>query len=329
MKRILYLFAIIFTFSACDQEPEKYLPSSTGSPGHILIFMADNKWKYEPGDVIREAFDEDFEVLPQSEPKFDHSQLPPETFSKVMKRSRNILFIKISENVKKPEVLISYDKYASPQLMITVKAKNNNDFVDLFKEYSEKIVYSFEKAERDRLIKGYSGKFSNKKIIKTLEDRHNLSLVIPKGYILDVDSSDFAWISRETPRSSQGILIWHYNYNDTAQLHPENLVNKRDVITRKHVPGPVDGSYMITEKLIDPEFSEFMHNNAYSSKLKGLWKVTGAPGVFMGGPYVSFTTVDQKRNRIVTVDGYIYGGKKKKRELVRQVEAILYSLKII
>ena len=30
----------------------------------------------------------------------------------------------------------------------------------------------------------------------------------------------------------------------------------------------------------------------------------------------------------VTVDGYIYGGKKKKRELVRQIEAILYTLKI-
>ena len=48
----------------------------------------------------------------------------------------------------------------------------------------------------------------------------------------------------------------------------------------------------------------------------------------MGGPFVSITTIDQKRNRIVTADGYVYGGKKNKRELVRQIEAVLYTLKI-
>jgi len=226
-------------------------------------------------------------------------------------------------------VLISYEKYSSPQLIITVKAKDNKEFTEIFNKYAEKIVYSFEKAERNRLIKGYSGKLMNKNIKSQLEKKHKYTLNVPKGYKLDVNSSNFVWISRETPWSSQGLLIWDYPYRDTSELHLESLLNKRDEITKKHIPGPADSSYMTTERLIDAEYKEFLLNNVYTAEIRGLWKVAGAEGVFMGGPYISFSTVDQKRNRIITVDGYVYGGKKKKRNLMRQVQAVMYTLKIV
>ena len=226
-------------------------------------------------------------------------------------------------------MLISYDKYSSPQLIITVKAKNNKEFTETFKKYAEKIVYSFDKAERNRLIKGYSGKLMNKNIKTQLEKNHKYTLNVPKGYKLDIDNSDFVWISRETPWSSQGLLIWDYPYRDTSELHLESLLDKRDEMTKKYIPGPADSSYMTTERLIDPLYKEFLLNNVYTAEIKGLWKVTGAKGVFMGGPFISFSTVDQKRNRIITVDGYVYGGKKKKRNLLRQVQAVMYTLKVV
>ena len=327
MKKIIYLFLAIFILASCDQDSQRLMPSSTGSPGHILIIMEKQKWKYTAGEIVREAFDKDYEILPQSEPVFDYSNVPNEAYSKLLKRTRNILYTQISVNVKKPEVLISYDKYSSPQLIITVKAKDINEFNETFKKYSDRIVYSFEKAERNRLIKGYSGKLLNKNIKSILEKNHKYTLNVPKGYKLDVDSSNFVWISRETPWSSQGLLIWDYPYRDTSELHLENLLNKRDEITGKHIPGPADSSYMTTERLIDPEYKEFLLNNVYTAEIRGLWKVAGAKGVFMGGPYINLSTVDQKRNRIITVDGYVYGGKKKKRDLLRQVLAVMYTLK--
>jgi len=66
-----------------------------------------------------------------------------------------------------------------------------------------------------------------------------------------------------------------------------------------------------------------MLNNRYTVEMRGLWKTEGA---FLGGPFVSYTTVDTIRNRVVTVDGFVYGGKKTKRNLIRQVEAILTTL---
>jgi hypothetical protein len=63
-------------------------------------------------------------------------------------------------------------------------------------------------------------------------------------------------------------------------------------------PDPVDSTYMISERLIDPLFSEFLLNNVYTAEVKGLWKVDGKEGVFMGGPFVSFSTVDQKETEL-------------------------------
>ncbi len=58
--------------------------------------------------------------------------------------------------------------------------------------------------------------------------------------------------------------------------------------------------------------------------MRGVWNVEHD---FMGGPFVSYTFVDPGNNQIVTIYGYVYHPNKKKRNLLRQVEAILYSVR--
>ena len=327
-KLILYFTVFIGIFSSCATDSEPYVPASSGTPGHILIIMENQKWKYGPGETVREVFNQPYEILPQDEPIFDYSHVPPEVYSDLLNKSRNILIAEISVNVKKPEILISKNVHAKPQMIITVKARNEKEFINLFNKNADKIIYSLTKAERDRLISVYSSKFSEKKINKKLKDKHHIDLAVPQGYTLDVDSSNFMWISRETPHSSQGILIWEYSYTDTLQLSLENLIAKRDSICKIHVPGPEDSTYMITEHIIDPSYNEFLSDKKYTVLIKGLWKITGKKGIFMGGPFVEITVVDEKRGRLITADGYVYGGRKKKRELMRQIEAVLFTLKV-
>jgi hypothetical protein len=45
----------------------------------------------------------------------------------------------------------------------------------------------------------------------------------------------------------------------------------------------------------------------------------------MGGPFMSLTMYDEKRDRIVTVDGYVFAPYFRKMEYMREVEAILRS----
>ncbi|NPA68262.1 MAG: DUF4837 family protein [Chlorobi bacterium] len=327
-KHTVYFLTFVLFFLSCATDSESYIPASSGSPGHVLIIMENQKWKYEPGKTVREAFNQPYEILPQDEPIFDYSHIPPEAYSSLLNKSRNILIAKISVNVKKPEILISKNKYAKPQLIITVKARNNKEFVELFKKNADKIIYNFVKAERERLTDAYENKFLDKKIYETLKKEHHILLSVPKGFKLDIDSAHFVWISRETPYSSQGILIWDYPYTDTLQLEKENLLKKRDSVLKHYVPGPAKNSYMTTEYFIDPSYTEFMLHKKYAVMIRGLWKITGVKGIFQGGPFINLTVVDQKRERLITADGYVYGGRKKKRELMRQVEAILRTLKI-
>jgi len=330
MRNILFgLIILSSVLTSCENNNERILPSSTGRVGQVLVVMAEHKWEQAPGEVIREAINEDYSLLPQSEPLLDITQIPNRAYSKFLMKTRNILLTQISINVKKPEIRISYDKHAYPQLIISIKAKNNEEFIETFKKHKDKIVSSFVNAERDRLIKAYSKKLLNRKIKDQLAKNHNIYMSIPTGFKIDVDSFDFVWISRETPRSSQGILIWEYAYTDTSQFHLEDLLNKRDSITKNNIPGPVDSTYMIAERMVTPEFKEYLLNNNYTAEIKGLWKLDGKEGVFMGGPYHSISQVDTIRDRIITVDAFAYGGKKKKRELMRQLDAILHTFKIL
>ena len=49
----------------------------------------------------------------------------------------------------------------------------------------------------------------------------------------------------------------------------------------------------------------------------------------MGGPFMSISFYDEPNKRIVTLDGFVYAPYFRKMEYLREVEAILYSYKLL
>ena len=47
---------------------------------------------------------------------------------------------------------------------------------------------------------------------------------------------------------------------------------------------------------------------------------------FMGGPYINYSMVDEKRNRVICIDGYVYCPKFDKREYLREQEALIKTI---
>jgi hypothetical protein len=329
MRKIVFLFLLVGLFSNCRKSYDNVIPASAGSPGHILLIMDAKHWIAKQGDTLRAIFNQEYTILPQSEPIFDVSHINHNAFSGKYKRTKNIIISEISINVDKPGIFVSHDLYASPQVIVSVRAKTDKQFIEILGNNSKAIINTFENAEKDRLIKIFTGKHLNKKIQSTLSEKHFFTLSIPSEFQLDVDSPNFVWISKETQNISQGILIWDYPFSNIHELSLDSLINKRDEITKNKVSGPIEGSYMTTEKLISPARSELLLNKVEAVKIRGLWKVDGVQGVFMGGPFVSYTIIDKKRNRIITADAYVYGIESKKRELTRQVDAIISTLRII
>ncbi|MFC2138159.1 DUF4837 family protein [Bacteroidota bacterium] len=314
---------ILLSFSCKnDQKSSKvFIPNVTGKANEVVLVIENYLWQSELGDTLKKTFQKAEIALPQPEPMFDLINITPSAFTKLFKPHRNLVIVKISEEYSKPNIIIQKNVFAKPQLVVNLISPNKEELASFISKNETKIRSVFLDIERNRIINYYK-KYEEKAIRDKLADKHNIGLFIPKGYSVDVDKKDFVWISHETPDVKQNIFIYHYNYTDEETFTPEFLINKRNKILKKHVPGPVEGSYATTEMLIPPDFIEVNYKDRYFAQLRGLWKIHN---YFMGGPFISFTTLDEKNNRVITIEGLVYAPQMDKRDYVRQMEGILYT----
>ena len=327
MKKIPFffiLFTIAIFFSSCFSRTETLKPKVSGKAGELLLVMPERNWISEPGSTFREILTTDKNGLPQPEPLFSLIHVIPDQFAKIFNSHRNIILVSIGPENEKNKISVQQDLWSTPQIVINIKAESDEACKELLNKNSDYLIDRINRAEQERVLMNYR-KFMEAGIVQSIKMKHHINLVIPKGYRLDVDSTNFVWLASETPTSSQGILIYFFPYTDENTFTPEYLVEKRDMFLKKYVPGPSPNTWMATEDLLPPGFKEFELDGKYYSELRGLWKLQNG---FMGGPFVSLSTVDELRNRVVTVEGFVYAPGEKKRELLRQVESILFTLTI-
>ena len=325
IKQIFISLILLLVVTSCNNDNTGLMPNVTGKAGEVVIVMEQGDWDEEPGIQMKNILAEEVPNLPQAEPMLDIVQIPKSSFSDIFKLHRNIIITRISGNVKKSKIVVKNDVYAKPQIVIYIEANNTDDFIKLFENKGKIIRDRILEKERNRIIANYR-KYEETSISRRLRKLHNLSLNVPVGYTYDMDTSSFIWISHETPLISQGIFIYYYNYLDTSDFEKENLIKVRNSYLKKYVQASVENSYMTTEDRVPVTYREFILNNRYTVELGGLWKTVGD---YMGGPFISLSTVDEERNRIISVEGYVYSPKYDNRNYLRQLEAILYTLKII
>jgi len=79
-------------------------------------------------------------------------------------------------------------------------------------------------------------------------------------------------------------------------------------------------------KFEPPTFNEIWLNDGYCAEIRGLWKMKN--GGSMGGPFYSHTRLDEINQRVITIEGFVFAPGTKKRNAIRQLEAIVYSTKL-
>jgi len=325
MKRttyMLFILAFLTIFLSSCQNDTTLMKNITGKAGEMVVVIPKEAWTGAPGKVIREVLAQPQLALPQDEPIFDLVDVPPAAFVDIFKSTRNITTVRISSTIEQSGVEFKNDSWAHPQAVVNINAKSQEEFNKIFLENSDKIVAFFMKAEKDRQMGNYK-QYSDKVVYNTLLKSFNLKLNVPPGFKIVRKMDDFAWVRYETPEISQWIIIYTYKYDSDSTFTPAYQLAKRDEFMEKFVPGPREGSYMTTERQIDPVFNVFEHNGNYACEMRGLWKVEKD---FMGGPYISISELDATNNRIVTVEGSVYAPRYDKRNYLRQVEAMIYSL---
>jgi hypothetical protein len=323
-KIIIILIAFTFIFGCKDKKKDLLMPPVSGMAGEVVLVIDGKQWASDVGNEYKKIFLKEFPALPQAEPYFNLIHISSSAFSRIFKLNRDIVIVKIAEKFKEPKIIIQNNLWAKPQTIVNVVAPDDSTMATLVREKGDIIIDRLLKAEKERLVNNYK-KYEKKEIRERLNKKFAVSMVVPKGYSIATDTSNFVWLSKEEPELSQGIFVYSYRKDADINLTTNFLVSKRNDFLEKYVPGQIIGSYMQTETQFEPFLRKIPINNKEVSELRGLWKVEND---FMGGPFISFSIFNPKNNRVVCADAFVYAPKLDKRNYVRQLEAILSTLKL-
>jgi hypothetical protein len=325
MKTKIGLFAVLtaLLMSSCLNSG-RVLPSVTGSQFELLVVINDSSWKSTGGKLLKEMLTQEIYGLPQAEPMFDLHHCTHAAFSDVLKPARNLILAEISDKFSAPKISFTRDMWAYPQAITKITAPDSESFRQAISEHGDKIIDFFLRAERERQT-DYNRSNINAQASAEIQKMFGMTLDVPKGISKITKGKDFIWIMNDHATLHQDILVYSYPYADANTFTKDYLIAKRDSITRTNIPGEIEGSYMITEKNPEAQFSEIWVNKGYCAELRGLWKVEG---VGMGGPFYSHTRLDEINRRVITVDVFVFAPSRSKRNPIRQLEAVVYTAKL-
>ena len=327
-KLILFFAGLIaiYLFSRCSQSSTKtsLLPTITGKPGELIIIVDNPVWNTEVGDTLTKLVNEIYPSLPQEEPVFTATHIPHSAFNTIFKTHRNLFFVNINPHLSNDsaQLLIKKDRWANGQLIIECQARDAKTAAKIIGKNKSKITTLINSEERRRIQGAYKHN-NNRKLTAFINKKFHIHITIPISYNLNIDTTDFVWISRETVEISQGLFIYRYPYEDTADFSLNHIIARRNDFLKRFIKGAVPNSWMTTETRLGLHIKKYRHNKQYFSEVRGLWRVEND---FMGGPFISLTTTSPDGKYLITIEGYVFAPKHDKREYLRQMESIVYSM---
>lgn len=319
---------VITLFASCDSEkPGK--PGFTGSSGELLIVTDEATWNGIK-DSISVWFQPNYPMLPQPEALFRVAHFQPSAMNDLLNRHRNILSI-VRSNKQENSFKLYNEQYSKEQIFFELSAYNSEEILDLLGSKKDQIIKILQTAERERLVKAYSRQVDND-INVHLKKHFGFTLNSPIGATLEKSTDNFLWIKREREKSVgstshfiyQGLALYTRPYTSDQQFSDSALISDRNKYMGDNIPGPKPTAKMSTQTFITPTNEKVLFNNRFAVESRGLWRTTNS---FMGGPYVALTTTDPSGKVLITVEGFVYAPKFDKREYIKEMEAIIYSLR--
>ncbi len=323
---LLAIVCLAFLAGAC--RPKSSPPRKEDSSGATLeiLTITDNKeqWDGSLGDTIRNFFGQIQSTLPQPEPLFSLANVEVSGFNKMFQHHHNILILSVDPRSQQSQIETRKDLWAEPQRVIKITAPVYQNLIAEFDSHKVAFRDLFMETEYARTTKTDKTLLETK-LIRQLEEEYKISLVIPVGYQLAVKTNEFVWIRKETLKESQGLLIYIEPYLDTMQFSNNNIIRRRNLYTMNWIPGPSYGSFMTTDVAnVKPTFRRIYLDGRFAVETRGVWETMGD---YMGGPFVSYSMVDEKQNRLVTLEGYVYAPNAPKAILLHHTDAICRTVK--
>ena len=324
MKKILLFLFSAMLFVACDNSENSFKRSAVGNPYEVLVVCTQEFWDSPAGRALEGVLDTDIPGLPQSERSFRISRT--EQLGNLTKPFRNIINIDIDKDFYSRTLFkYSTDVFARPQVVLTIQSPTREEFEKYVTDNSKVIVDFLTSVEMNRQIDNLKQRH-NVQARQTVKELFDCDLMIPVEMSGEKRGKDFVWLSDFNSVNPEilSFVMYSYPYTSVDNFSLENYIQKRDSVMKKNMPGGKPGQYIQTEKeYID--ITETSYKDRYLQITRGLWYMEGD---MMGGPFVSHSVVDEKNNRVIVVEAFVYAAGQKKGKFIRKLEASLYTLKL-
>ena len=325
MKHFHYLLLLAFALAACKNTQEsKYKPASTGNPYDVVIVTPDQLRNTAGYDSLKNVLQQSCEMIEPEEPFADIRTIKPDQISGVLKKHRNIFMLRTSPDTEESKIGISYDLYAAPQMIVYIDGRNSDSLASIIHRRRTQIQTLLDQTEKERFVNRMT-RLPEPELNDTIAKMFGIQMTVPRGYKLrNAIGSNFLWFSHEMPESSQGIFMYTYPMDTTRQFNTSDIIDLRNSFGAL-IPGGAEGSYMSTSDAFEPVSKKIIINGRPWIETRGFWELEND---FMGGPFVSYSTVDPNNKRVLCIDEYVYSPKPGKgyRNFLRQLEAIVRTV---
>ena len=308
----------ICLLASCSSGNEKKsaVKGKVQSAPYELLVVANKDWlKTEAGQKLVEIVEAPISGLPQREGNFRVTYVNPEAFKGVFQFYANILVVKVDMKHEESRMTLEKDLYARPQVVEGLYAPTDWAFVRLLEAHKKDILRHFNEnefaRERKFLEKNYNGA-----VMAQVKKQFGVSINVPQ----DVDDmkigENFLWASASKKDFQQNVCIYTLPWSNNLSFE-----DVRDSVMKVNIPGDREDQWMETDR------RTVMIDDITRTDLlvvRGLWDMRNDA---MGGPFVSYCYVDTIRNRFLIVEGFAFAPDKKKRPIMRQLEAALQTVK--
>lgn len=320
----------------------EFLPKARGEADEIILVMDSTQWADTTGvgKEIKKTFLTPMLGLPQDEPLFNVSKVSPRKLNSVLKSATNMVFVTTLDS-KTPDSR-AIQKYFTNQSLNQIK-RDTSRYMSLRKDefvQGQNVLFLFgvdeeilsRKIKENRFqIRGFFEDAAKKTIQKKLFSRtqktmsqrllenHGVKLTIPYGWQKAKELKNFVWYRKFDDDTEQSIFIYYEPYSDRSIFN--DIGSFRDKITSMHLRDSEKSNLYIKRQEIINVFTERVNfNGNFAVEARSLWKISDNS---RGGPFLSYTIVDEENGVVYYVEGYVDSPGTRKKNLVRELEAIL------
>ena len=336
--RLFLAICFVFVLACCKDGKSSRLPESIGQPYEVVLEGDTNR-------IVTAILQENVPDMPQPESMFNIIQVRKGKLTSLYQTVRNRVVVDVDKRNRDFEVKISKDVNAAPQVIIRIKAQTVEQLKSRLD--GKRLRQILDESELKHLASVIRQNVEKQKEVKRL---FGIDMRIP----LDMDASkkakDFVWYSNNTNSGMKNLLIFKINSSEKnpsarenhssrenlsaggnlsskeissgTEEYPSNGISlsladkvQIDSVLQKNMLGETDEMYMVIPRLGE----------------RGLWEMEGDA---MGGPYVMKIIRRQKngkisgrKNEIIVVIGFVYAPEMKKRNLIKQLEVVLTTIR--